>query len=73
MSKPTCSACGAHVSPHDGVYVGYKEGTKFMCSRCYNESIAEDLGDLGDVAEVLLLQGLLHRGQMSPEHVLLKP
>ena len=44
MSNRTCSACGANVSPYDGVSVGYKEGTKFMCSRCYNESIAEHLG-----------------------------
>ncbi len=43
MSNRTCSACGANVSPYDGVSVGYKEGTKFMCSRCYNESIAEHL------------------------------
>ena len=44
MSKQICSACGANVSPYDGVSVGYKEGTKFMCSRCYNESMAEYLG-----------------------------
>lgn len=44
MSYQTCSACGANVSSYDGVTVGYKEGTKFLCSRCYNESIAEHLG-----------------------------
>ncbi len=44
MSNQTCSACGVNVSPYDGVSVGYKEETKFMCSRCYNESIAEHLG-----------------------------
>ena len=43
MSKQICSACGATVSRYDGVSVGYKEGTKFMCSRCYNESMAEYL------------------------------
>ena len=44
MSNPICSACGAKVSSDDGVYVGYKEGTKFLCSKCYNESMAEYLG-----------------------------
>jgi hypothetical protein len=44
MSNRTCSACGANVSSYDGVSVSYEEGTKFMCSRCYNASIAEHLG-----------------------------
>ena len=44
MSKQICSACGATVSRYDGVSVGYKEGTRFMCSRCYNESMAEYSG-----------------------------
>ena len=44
MSEQICSACSATVSWFDGVSVGYKDGTKFMCSRCYNESIAEYLG-----------------------------
>jgi hypothetical protein len=44
MSKQTCSTCGTPVASYDGVSVGYKEGTKFLCSRCYNESLAEHLG-----------------------------
>ena len=44
MSNQFCSACGADVSPYDGVFVGYKDGTKFLCSKCYNESMAEYLG-----------------------------
>jgi hypothetical protein len=32
------------VSRCDGVSVSYEAGTKFMCSRCYNESVAESLG-----------------------------
>ncbi len=44
MSNQTCSACGAHVLPYDGVSVTYNEGTRFMCSRCYNESMAEYRG-----------------------------
>ncbi len=43
MSKQICSACAASVSSFDGVSVGYKEGTRFLCSRCYNESMAEYL------------------------------
>jgi hypothetical protein len=39
-----CSACGSPVSPHDGVSVGFDAGTKFMCSRCYNELVAENRG-----------------------------
>jgi hypothetical protein len=42
MSDQSCSACGAHVSSYDGVWVGYKEGAKFLCSRCYNESMADE-------------------------------
>jgi hypothetical protein len=44
MNNRTCSACGANVSFYDGVSVGYEEGTKFMCSKCYNELMAEHLG-----------------------------
>ena len=44
MSNQTCSVCGANISSYDGVSVGYEEGTKFMCSRSYNESMAEHLG-----------------------------
>ena len=44
MNNQICSACGTTVSAYDGVSVGYKDGTKFMCSRCYNKSMAEYLG-----------------------------
>ena len=44
MSNQTCSVCGTKVSPYDGVSVEYNAGTKFKCSRCYNESIAKHLG-----------------------------
>ena len=44
MSQETCSTCGATVASFDGVSVGYKEGVKFLCSRCYNELAAEHLG-----------------------------
>ena len=71
MSIQICSACGANVSSYDGVSVGYKEGTKFMCSKCYNESIAEYLGlDYEHVSfDQLTLQdldGVPHTFQFHP-------
>jgi len=39
-----CSTCGTAIASHDGVHVGNMEETKLLCSRCYNESIAEYLG-----------------------------
>ena len=44
MSNQTCSACGTQVASYDGVLLSAKEGTRFLCSRCYNETIAEYLG-----------------------------
>ena len=44
MSNETCSACGTKVGSYDGVFLSAKEGTRFLCSRCYNETIAEYLG-----------------------------
>ena len=44
MSKETCSACGSQGASYDGVWLGGNEGTRFLCSRCYNETIAEYLG-----------------------------
>ena len=71
MSNQICSACGTTVSSYDGVSVGYKDGTKFMCSRCYNESMAEYLGlDYEHVAfDPLTLQdldGAPHTFQFRP-------
>ena len=71
MSNQICSACGANVSSYDGVSVGYKEGTKFLCSRCYNKSMAEHLGfNYEHVAfDPLTLQdldGVLHTFQFRP-------
>jgi len=71
MSKQICSGCGANVSSYDGVSVGYKEGRKFLCSRCYNESIAEYL-DLDyehvsfDPLTIQDLDGVPHTFQFRP-------
>ncbi len=71
MSKPVCSDCGATVSSYDGVSVPYKDSMKFLCSRCYNESMAEHLG-LGyehaafDPLTVQDLDGVPHTFQFRP-------
>jgi hypothetical protein len=44
MSDQTCSACGTQVASYDGVLLSAKEGARFLCSRCYNETVAEYLG-----------------------------
>ena len=44
MSDQTCSACGTQIGSYDGVLLSEKEGTRSLCSRCYNEIIAEYLG-----------------------------
>jgi len=44
VSQETCSACRSRVDSYDGVLLGANEGTRFICSRCYNETIAEYLG-----------------------------
>jgi len=44
MSIETCSACGTKVASHDGVFLTAGEDTRFLCSRCYNETVAEYLG-----------------------------
>ncbi|MEJ2326219.1 MAG: hypothetical protein P8Y27_03290 [Chromatiaceae bacterium] len=44
MSNETCSACATTVASYDGVFLSAEEGTRFLCSKCYNETIAEYLG-----------------------------
>ena len=44
MSDQTCSACGTQIGSYDGVLFGAKEGARLLCSRCYNETVAEYLG-----------------------------
>lgn len=39
-----CSTCGTAIASRDGVHVGDMNETRLLCSRCYNESIAEYLG-----------------------------
>jgi len=44
MSDRACSACGAEVASYDGVFLSAGEETRFLCSRCYNDTVAEYLG-----------------------------
>jgi hypothetical protein len=40
-----CSSCNSVVQSHDGILVGQKSGEyDYLCTKCYNESIAEYLG-----------------------------
>jgi hypothetical protein len=38
-----CSACGTVIASRDGIQVGNMGETRLLCSRCYNESVAEYL------------------------------
>ncbi len=40
-----CSSCKCVVQSHDGIHVGRESGEyDYLCTKCYNESIAEYLG-----------------------------
>lgn len=39
-----CDICQTLVPTYDGVYLTNKDKTRFLCSKCYNESIAESIG-----------------------------
>lgn len=42
--KTRCSDCGTEVSTYDGVYLSTGDASRFLCSKCYNESISEAIG-----------------------------
>lgn len=42
--KKRCSDCGTEVSTYDGVYLSTGDTSRFLCSKCYNESISEATG-----------------------------
>ena len=42
--KKQCSGCGVKVSTYDGVYLSTGDTSRFLCSKCYNESISEAFG-----------------------------
>jgi hypothetical protein len=43
-TQKQCDACGTEVSTYDGVYLSNGDTSRFLCSRCYNESISEAIG-----------------------------
>jgi hypothetical protein len=43
MSNETCNAYGTQVASYDGVFLSTGEDSRFLCSRCYNETVAEYL------------------------------
>lgn len=44
LRKKHCSECGTEVSSYDGVYLSTGDTSRFLCSKCYNESISEAIG-----------------------------
>jgi len=39
-----CDSCGIAVPIYDGVYLSDEHANRFLCSKCYNESISESIG-----------------------------
>lgn len=39
-----CNSCRAAVPSYDGIYVTGEKTTRFLCSKCYNDSMAETMG-----------------------------
>jgi len=44
LRKKHCSECGTEVSSYDGVYLSTGDTSRFLCSKCYNETISEAIG-----------------------------
>ena len=44
FTKKQCSDCGTEVSTYDGVNLSTGDTSRFLCSKCYNESISEAIG-----------------------------
>lgn len=39
-----CDSCGTEVPTYEGVYLSDERRNRFLCSRCYNESVSEAMG-----------------------------
>jgi hypothetical protein len=44
MEKEQCSECGTRASSYEGVYFATGGIKRFLCSKCYNESISDIFG-----------------------------
>lgn len=43
-TQKQCDSCRTIVPTYDGVYLSSEHTTRFLCSKCYNESISESIG-----------------------------
>lgn len=43
-TQKQCDSCRTIVPTYDGVYLSSENTTRFLCSKCYNESISESIG-----------------------------
>ena len=39
-----CNSCGTAVQTYDGVYLSDERTNRFLCSKCYNETVSEIMG-----------------------------
>jgi hypothetical protein len=39
-----CSGCGTEVPVYDGVHISSRDASRFLCSKCYNQLISEEMG-----------------------------
>ena len=44
MNREKCTACSKDVQPYDGVFVQLETDYQLLCTKCYNDRIAEYLG-----------------------------
>ena len=44
FKQQQCNACGSAVATYDGVYISNGDNSRFLCSKCYNESISNSAG-----------------------------
>ena len=45
MTTNTCDSCKTKLQPHDNIMLKLEDGDQHLCSHCYNEVMAEYLGE----------------------------
>lgn len=45
MTINTCDSCKTRLQPHDNIILKLEDGDQHLCSHCYNEVMAEHLGE----------------------------
>ncbi len=43
-TQKRCDSCGTKVPTYDGVYLSGEHTNRYICSKCYNESVSEAIG-----------------------------